>query len=552
MTLLFAIVIAVSVTVVVVGGQALEDRQQATSMEGASTSFQRLDADLAQVASGSQQQVSVPDLGDGTATVQGDRGRVRVNVSDGSNTCPVVNATLGRVVYESGDRTLAYQGGGVFERTAGTSESAVISAPPVQYKDSNGAPTLSLPIVLVNGSTTGDASFQRVGKAEQFPNGDCDIENPIPEDATIEVTVESEFYRAWETVIERQGIDADADDGEVNFSIEGGGSSGSSGLRSGLISTGSNEVNLRPQFKVDSYDSGNGTYENQSSGNATAFVDTDVTVSADATINGSLRSTGDVHLNDSAEVNGTIYHNGSFTNGSSTEFEDTVSPVPSTPSVENRDDTIDENVSDFTNANDNDDDPATNDTIERLKGNAGTDCENNECKLGPGDYYVRDFSIPSRGTLTLDPNGGDIEIAAPDGLELKANSTIEIVSDGQVTVYSAGDTRIKSRSNVTNADDDATRFRLWQRSNTTTKLKSQSTFVGVLHAGPTGQISMHSNQDGEIYGSVIGDVELAESGRPIHYDRALDDAGTIDDDDNSTADGVVYFHTSTTTVESQD
>nr|WP_225334688.1 hypothetical protein [Halomicrobium urmianum] len=88
MTLLFAIVIVVSVTVVVVGAQALEDRQQATSMESVRASFQRLDADLAQVVSGSKESVSMANLGDGRARVQSGKGNVTVQITDPDGASP--------------------------------------------------------------------------------------------------------------------------------------------------------------------------------------------------------------------------------------------------------------------------------------------------------------------------------------------------------------------------------------------------------------------------------------------------------------------------------
>ncbi|WP_226010301.1 DUF7289 family protein [Halomicrobium salinisoli] len=308
MTLLFAIVIAVSVTVVVVGGQALEDRQQATSMEGASTSFQRLDADLAQVASGSQQQVSVPDLGSGTAKVQGDRGAITITVTDSSgHDCPVVDEEpLGRVVYEEGDRTLAYQGGGIFERTAGTDESAVVSAPPIQYQDRGGAPTLSLPLVVIDDKTTGnDVSFERVGKQEQFPRDSCSLENPIPDGSIISITVTSDFYQAWGEVFQQRTGETPSYDHSANkVTVEIKRSSGSDETIDNALSM-SSSTKITNSAGIDSYGAGGyGSRWENNGGDVVVDGDIKIDSSGSPQIHGDVVATGKGKFTNEPDVYG--------------------------------------------------------------------------------------------------------------------------------------------------------------------------------------------------------------------------------------------------------
>ncbi|WP_226010300.1 DUF7289 family protein [Halomicrobium salinisoli] len=546
--LLFAIVIAVSVSVVLVGTQALEQRQQATSTESVRASFQQLDASLTQVATGSQRRASVPTLDGTNAKVQGNHGHVTINVSDGSGgNCTVVDADLGRVVYEGGGSMLAYQGGGVFERTAGADGSRVVSAPEIRYQDRGGTPTLSMPLVLVDGSAAGtEFAFERAGRADRFPTASCPSPNPIPDGRNVTVTVESEFYRAWGTVFERQGdgdLEYDHDERRVTVRLgsAGGSGAGGDGPVGPLVST-SGELQLDPQSQFDSYDSDDGPYASQSPGEATVYADGDLTLKAEGTIRGDLNATGDVELRPQAEVTGTIYHGGSLTTRAGTAYGDEERVAPRIPTVADRDDEIDSRVTEISSENNNSDE-SSNITKLRNRGCSPS------CTLPEGEYYVPGFD--HSGTLYLEPEGGQIAIAAPDGLNVVPGSTIEVVGDGRVVVYSQGDTDIEQSRVGDTTDDDATQFWLYQRSDTHTRLGPQLQYVGVVHAGPDGEIRISSNPHGDIYGAVLGSVSEAEAARAIHYDRALVDAGRGGGYGGGGGDGVAYLHVTTTTVEAE-
>ncbi|WP_226023367.1 DUF7289 family protein [Halomicrobium salinisoli] len=308
--LLFAIVISVSASVVLIGTQALDQRERATAMEGATASFQQLDADLSRVATGSQQQVSVPDLGDGAATVQGDRGHVTIqlNTTDGSNdNCTVVDADLGRVVYEQSDRVLAYQGGGVFARSDGAANSTVLSAPEFQYQSRNGRPTLSMPLILVEGrSSGGDLSLQRASRQARFPAESCSaVSNPIVENYNVTVTIQSEFYRSWGQAIDDQvGLTPEYDHSNDEVTIEIGGdvSASSGNTIDGAISTQS-DLGITNFGRLDSY-SGS-PYSGPPTGqSAHVGVDGDFDPTSDPEIRGDLNVTGTIDTTNTLEVHG--------------------------------------------------------------------------------------------------------------------------------------------------------------------------------------------------------------------------------------------------------
>lgn len=233
-------------------------------MEGATASFQQLDADLAQVASGSQQRVSMANLGGGNAKVQGGRGHVMINVSDGSGTnCTVVDADLGRVVYERAGQTLAYQGGAVFLRTGESANGTVVSPPPFQYRSRNGEPTLSLPLVLVEGSAgSDDLTLERASHRTRFPGASCPslssarTDNPMEYGQQIRIEITSDFYRAWGRAFEQAtGEDPAYDDSAAQVEVELTRADTRSPVTAGITTSEVTELKVDNHAWIGSYDS---------------------------------------------------------------------------------------------------------------------------------------------------------------------------------------------------------------------------------------------------------------------------------------------------------
>lgn len=205
--LLVALVIAGTAIVVSVGIAAVNDsREQATleRVENAMTSF---DARSSKVALGGSpvQSISLGDTETGQFSVKETDGWIRVvhhnytTASDDSET--VYNETLGALVYRNGDTAIAYQGGGVWRR--GTGGSVVVSPPEFHYRDQ----TLTLPLVRTRGTgvTAGStrAVVSRDGPSRQiYPSngtygaGSSTYRNPV-QNGSVEVTVQSTYYRAW-------------------------------------------------------------------------------------------------------------------------------------------------------------------------------------------------------------------------------------------------------------------------------------------------------------------------------------------------------------------
>ena len=247
--LLLGLIIAGATSIAVFGGTVLQDSQDRSEVGQAEQAMTQFDARAAQVALGDSDSQTVQLGGSsGTYSVREDVGRVRLlhgdwngstcadceadyggfdNTSSDGNTTVLYNETLGAIVYESGDTELAYQGGGVWRKSARGGARAV-STPEFHYRDA----TLTFPLVRVqgSGSTSGDttARVTRVETAsdiyanppETYPDGETKLLNPV-ENGNMSVEITSEYCEGWRSYfIERTDGDvSECNDGTVTADI---------------------------------------------------------------------------------------------------------------------------------------------------------------------------------------------------------------------------------------------------------------------------------------------------------------------------------------------
>lgn len=196
--MVFAIMIMGASAAVAIGADAIASTQTQLDVERAEDTLTQLDSQAAMVALGNSQTQRVP-LASNT------RSRYEVSSTDGwmnlsyddpsGDRVTIHNATLGAVIFESGDTTLAYQGGGVWRSDRGNG-SVMISPPEFHYR----AATLTLPLITINGdgSLGNRASVTHRKSTQYFPNEAIneDFMNPVA-GSQINVTVQSEYYVAW-------------------------------------------------------------------------------------------------------------------------------------------------------------------------------------------------------------------------------------------------------------------------------------------------------------------------------------------------------------------
>jgi len=224
--LLAGLVITGATVVVITGSVAISQNQEDASYTSAKQSIQSLGEHIDRVSSsGDSLRASVPDFPEGSSQLKTSMGEVTVEVSNGGST-DTESRTLGAVLYEQDGRTVAYQGGGVFEGTT-TGGSSVVSPPPVSYRYTNGKPTLTFPVVLVRGdSVDSGVEIERRSVGDLLSNldgdpstdlgspGPADEEavSPLPSGSELTISVASPYYEAWGQAFEsRVGVSVSYD-----------------------------------------------------------------------------------------------------------------------------------------------------------------------------------------------------------------------------------------------------------------------------------------------------------------------------------------------------
>lgn len=271
--LIIGLTLTAAVGIVVVGGDVIEDTQSESQLSQAEQAMTQFDARAAQVALGDSdsQTVSLGGQG-GQYSVQEGVGRVRIiheNWNDSNDTqheFVMYNETLGALEYESGDTTMAYQGGGVW-RKGQDGDARMVSSPEFHYRSA----TLTFPLVRVEGSGGGagqtTANVQRIETAqdifpndsETYPDGETKLLNPTQHgNVTVEIT--SEYCRGWKEYFEErtEGVVSDCNGDTVTADIAALGLQGEFGIIGGQTlpvrgqDPGHSLQNLDFQFRGDS------------------------------------------------------------------------------------------------------------------------------------------------------------------------------------------------------------------------------------------------------------------------------------------------------------
>lgn len=204
--LLVSIVLMIAVAMVVAGNVVLAESETTTAAASASQSMAEVDEAVSQLDGQTNQtsRTSISGLGDEGDVAVTDDGRMRVVIDEASGDRAVVNETitLGSIVYRRDGQTVAYQGG-VWRSSADSDGSVAVSPPPFEYRRSDGAATVSLPLVRVTGTADGNELVLR-GDGEPrsvFPASGT-ATNPLEDGQVVTVSVTSDYYRGWGAVFE--------------------------------------------------------------------------------------------------------------------------------------------------------------------------------------------------------------------------------------------------------------------------------------------------------------------------------------------------------------
>lgn len=336
--ILAAMVITGAVVVVSVGSSALSQNRNEATFSAAEESIQSLGTSINQVSKdGGNTEIDLSEISNGETKIDESAGQLTIEVKDptGATTQTSSGTTqLGTLYHQQEQREIAYQSGGVFESSG--EGSSVISPPPISYRVSNGQPSLTFPVVRVQGTSAGDELTAERTRVQNLideigvnldPGNRMSGKNVIPEGNKLTLTVTSEYYLAWGEVFEEQlGVTPVYDDSTQSVSFEldgtydpasgktrcvrncgpgGGGGGSANAAPDAAILSGDTPGSIANKILVDSYNSTEGPY--QTSRDEVG----DVRINGSITFQNNPDFKGDIHATDGmASLKNKIYVDG--------------------------------------------------------------------------------------------------------------------------------------------------------------------------------------------------------------------------------------------------
>jgi hypothetical protein len=329
--------------------------------------------------------------------------------------------------------------------------------------------------------------------------------------------VESDYYRGWAAFFEQRiGANTTVFPGNETVRVELVSPTERSSVDSGLISVGTGSpIDMRgnagdPTF-VDSYDSGIGPYSTSSGSEGSVRSPSGLNLGGESFIKGDVNTGGGVDFDgNNNTVYGHVRHQGLGHNwkksGTITEWEARNGSGVSIPPI---DSTVNRKVGAICDG--------TND----LSVSGRTVVVN-----GSSPYCVDgDLTVGKGDELVIDLSGGNVSLAVTGDVEVSNGGEISVVSTGggrAAELWMAGDEVTVRDADVTVSNDRSPAFRLFAGQGTSTAMRSQATFTGLLYTPTTqeagGGLAMQSQS--HLYGSaVVGEVAM-RSGSAVHYDMA--------------------------------
>jgi len=554
--LIIGLVIAGSLLVVGLGAIAVGDTENRLSEDRAEKTLTQFDSKAALVALGQSDSHSA-SFGQGVTdtnqlTLNPEAGWMNVTITNRTtgNTAEVMRIDeLGAIIYEGEEVQLAYQGGGVWRRDPQGGQ--MISPPEFHYRGE----TLTLPAIKVSGDPVlnGDVTITRDRTVQRFPNSSMGFDNPIQE-SVVNVTVGSEFYRAWGEYFEERtegqvALDEVNETASLTLASPIGNVTADS-VVAGQAAGGTLRFQGNPGHPchsgggstkepyIDSYNSSQGSYCAQ-------YEETEINSAGDIRFGGDIRTesasggvqadlvTGrDARLHGKAPVHGNISYVDScrVTRGGGPDCEDAqasgpysvqqISQVQPTPQI------------DF----------AIENTADRVynEGQPVTLGSSGQATLEAGTYYTDEIDLDSQN-VQFDTSDGDITLVVNESISLDG-PTLTVTGDNEANVYVNGaggaseDLEVLGSSSVSAPSDDASKLTVLGRSNFTARV--EGSYTGVIYAPVGTQGTGSVGVFGHLYGAIVtGDLAIGGTqggpgaGGTVHWDRELEDQRVVPPDE---------------------
>jgi len=584
------LVLAGSTAVAVLGVTAIGQSRDTLSEQRAEQATTQFDSKAALVALGNSDTQRVDfgtDRQSGYEVNEGEgwMGIIVENQTNGTTT-EVVNESLGTMTYDVGNRTIAYQSGGVWKRVEGN-ESVMISPPEFYFRGG----TLTLPIVNITGAASvgSTASITHEETVEKYPTV-AGNENPL-RTHLVKVSVRSKYYKGWGRYFEeRTDGDVEYDHGRnvVNLTLVS-----PVGLRkitsatSSLSASGAFELHGsadsacandddqeqggNKDMYTNSYNSSKaGDYCDQASGGGyghegDVIYGENINISdgsGGSWIHGDVVSGGNVTVKASGgggqpSVYGNINYADSC-NPSTSDCEDRVEKtgalvgeIDGVPTERQIDYYVDNRIEEINESGNPSGAPI--DSNDRLQFSSG------EVELTDGQYVLEkiDFAGGTGDDIVLNTTDGDIIVGVREDVSMPQDTNLTIEGDGTVLLFVGNESSSKwafemaQKTAVWNEGDDADQFRLYGKEDMNVRVgdggSNNAKFVGVIYTPPgtdgNGTVVLDK---GEVFGGIVTGTTVIETGGSIHYDEALRQRKIINPDANVLK--VTYLHVSVSRI----
>ena len=573
--LMISIVFVSAGAIVVVGGGAISQSQEAANQDAADQAMTQFDSQMSLVAfDGSSKQTVDLSVNNDEQIKTIDQGHITLELKEINETHPsqtttiatIIDRDMGTLVYETGSEyTVAYQGGGVWGiRNGNVNKTSLVSPPEFTFNDGTG----TLPFVGVDSnsevtSSNGRITMSKTQSEGLFPKNGAGTayQNPVDSKNDLVLTIQSKYYRAWgEYFSDRLEVAPQYDHSTNTVTLVLASGDESTPVDRAILSTGGdNRIEINGQGGdtfVDSYNSSNGPYSASQSNSGIIAAESGFDMSSGAEVRGQVITEGDLILSGNsvvdgdATVNGNVVENGggSEVTGDTTNGADINAPRPT--------DRIIESV--YNDLKDNND----NNNASKIENGSISATRvldmSNDPTVSAGEYHLSEFNVGNNENVTFDLQNGDIRIIVDDDVMMDRGD-INVVNtagnDNRVQIFTRGDEIKFDRSKVSVEGDDSTAMWFYGGAGTYMELH-KSTVTGVLYAPGTDAIPgelVIETQSKLKGGAISGDTTIRAKSK-VHYDQSLQTADAFDEQahlDYISA-RIQYFHVSYTEVEIED
>ncbi len=525
--------------ITLVGVPSISKLQDMSTVRNAEQAFTVLDSRVSQVALGATlKQIIDVELEEGYLSVlpnsSSEQSYILFEFKDPTTGIQSITIPMGKIVYRKGDREVAYEGGGVWSKYP---EGSVMLSPP--EFDYNGV-TITMPVVNISGNFSEGGKGMASLKIEK--NGNPSIlyptaanTNPISMNISeIAVTVKSEYYDAWADYFRSLTlIRVNSYPGEKKVKVNLDPPPIVTNFTYGALA--SKRIELRNTASIDSYNSSIGPYTSSKSENGSIRANDEIKLSNQATVEGNAETSGSITEGNCDGGKCKIIKDAHYSSiGSNIVVNISTCPnihcFPQPLPRANPPDTtglVEGKISSYAAPN--------NDNINSNSGGCLTDAGNNTlngngpgwsgnpstCTISSGNYYLTTFNLPNNRVLKFDTTSGNINIAVPASIEIKAAEVI-VNGSGKVKIYLRGGMTVDSNSKVnydSNPNQTSSNFQvISDRSSPISFSQGGTIFIGIVLA-PLASISV--SQRAAIYGAMVGDTFSVDNSQYIHFDEEL-------------------------------